>query len=66
MPIWNAIFLQHELTKLLKSSGNVFDVSGGPLIWFFAFRGKDWRLYATIQETLDLIDNDNVPNGEIK
>jgi hypothetical protein len=53
LPIRRALGLQHELTKLLQTSGNVLDVPGGPLVWFFAFSGEDWRVYAAVAEDYD-------------
>jgi hypothetical protein len=42
-PIKHALKLQYDL---LKTRGNTMDVPGGPLIWFLANRGEDWRVYA--------------------
>ncbi|CZR61240.1 uncharacterized protein PAC_11136 [Phialocephala subalpina] len=42
-PIRNILKLQYDL---LKTPGNTMDVPGGPLVWFFASRGEDWRVYA--------------------
>lgn len=42
-PIRNILKLQHDLCK---TPGNTMDVPGGPLVWFFASRGEDWRVYA--------------------
>ncbi|OCK85348.1 hypothetical protein K432DRAFT_439332 [Lepidopterella palustris CBS 459.81] len=42
-PIKNALQLQYDL---LKTRGNTMDVPGGPLVWFLASRGEDWRVYA--------------------
>jgi hypothetical protein len=42
-PIMNALRLQYDL---LKTRGNTMDVPGGPLVWFSANRGEDWRVYA--------------------
>ncbi|KAH7128364.1 hypothetical protein B0J11DRAFT_603540, partial [Dendryphion nanum] len=42
-PIKYALQLQSEL---LKIPGNDIPVPGGPLVWFFANRGEDWRVYA--------------------
>ena len=41
-PVRNALKLQHDL---LKQPGNTMDVPGGPLAWFVATRGEDWRVY---------------------
>ncbi|KAF2474461.1 uncharacterized protein BDR25DRAFT_386024 [Lindgomyces ingoldianus] len=41
-PIRNALKLQYDL---LKTKGNTMDVPGGPLVWFLANRGEDWRVY---------------------
>jgi hypothetical protein len=47
-PIKNALKLQYDL---LKTRGNSMDVPGGPLVWFLASRGEDWRVYgATVYE----------------
>jgi hypothetical protein len=42
-PIKHALKLQYDL---LRTRGNNMDVPGGPLLWFFANRGEDWRVYA--------------------
>ncbi|KAF2793994.1 hypothetical protein K505DRAFT_417428 [Melanomma pulvis-pyrius CBS 109.77] len=42
-PIKHALQLQYDL---LHIPGNTMDVPGGPLIWFLANRGEDWRVYA--------------------
>lgn len=42
-PIKHALQLQYDL---LKTTGNTMDVPGGPLVWFLANRGEDWRVYA--------------------
>jgi hypothetical protein len=42
-PIKYALKIQYDL---LKARGNTMDVPGGPLIWFLASRGEDWRVYA--------------------
>jgi len=42
-PVRNALKLQHDL---LKMPGNTMYVPGGPLVWFVATRGEDWRVYA--------------------
>jgi hypothetical protein len=42
-PIKHALQLQYDL---LHTYGNTMDVPGGPLIWFLANRGEDWRVYA--------------------
>jgi len=44
-PIKNALQLQYDL---LKTRGNTMDVPGGPLVWFLANKGEDWRVYAAI------------------
>ena len=41
-PIRDMLQLQY---RLLKMRGNNMDVPGGPLVWFFANRGEDWRVY---------------------
>jgi hypothetical protein len=41
-PVRNALKLQYDL---LKQPGNTMDVPGGPLAWFVATRGEDWRVY---------------------
>ena len=47
-PIKNALKLQYDL---LKTTGNTMDVPGGPLVWFLANHGEDWRVYgATVYE----------------
>jgi hypothetical protein len=43
LPIMKALRLQHDLMKI---PGNTVEVLGGPLVWFFANRGEDWRVYA--------------------
>ncbi|RYP08292.1 hypothetical protein DL765_008834 [Monosporascus sp. GIB2] len=42
-PIKHALQLQYDL---LHTRGNTMDVPGGPLVWFMANRGEDWRVYA--------------------
>ncbi|RYP93668.1 hypothetical protein DL770_000199 [Monosporascus sp. CRB-9-2] len=42
-PIKHALQLQYDL---LHTCGNTMDVPGGPLVWFLANRGEDWRVYA--------------------
>ncbi|KAF2495383.1 hypothetical protein BU16DRAFT_561664 [Lophium mytilinum] len=42
-PIKHALQLQYELWRY---PGNTMDVPGGPLVWFLANRGEDWRVYA--------------------
>jgi hypothetical protein len=42
-PIKHALQLQYDL---LQTPGNTMDVPGGPLVWFLANRGEDWRVYA--------------------
>jgi hypothetical protein len=42
-PIKHALQLQYDL---LRTPGNTMDVPGGPLVWFLANRGEDWRVYA--------------------
>ncbi|KAL1592242.1 hypothetical protein SLS60_011319 [Paraconiothyrium brasiliense] len=49
-PIQNCLQLQLEL---LETQGNTIDVPGGPLVWYFAYRGEDWRLYAGHVEVKD-------------
>ncbi|OCL07705.1 hypothetical protein AOQ84DRAFT_294587, partial [Glonium stellatum] len=44
-PIKNALELQYNL---LKTHGNTMDVPGGPLVWFLAYRGEDWRVYGAV------------------
>ena len=44
-PIRNALKLQYDLVKI---RGNTMDVPGGPLVWFFASRGEDWRVYGAV------------------
>jgi len=44
-PIKNALQLQYDL---LKAKGNRMDVPGGPLVWFLANRGEDWRVYGAV------------------
>ncbi|PMD34539.1 hypothetical protein L207DRAFT_467194 [Hyaloscypha variabilis F] len=42
-PIKHALKLQYDL---LKTRGNTMDVPGGPLVWFLANHGENWRVYA--------------------
>jgi hypothetical protein len=42
-PIQYALQLQQDL---LNTRGNTMDVPGGPLVWFLAYRGENWRVYA--------------------
>ncbi|KAE9366418.1 hypothetical protein N431DRAFT_419663 [Stipitochalara longipes BDJ] len=49
-PIKNALKLQYDL---LKTRGNTMDVPGGPLVWFFASRGEDWRVYGAFVHEQD-------------
>jgi hypothetical protein len=44
-PIKNALQLQYDL---LKTPGNIMEVPGGPLVWFLANRGEDWRVYGAV------------------
>jgi hypothetical protein len=44
-PIKNTLKLQYDL---MKTRGNTMDVPGGPLVWFFASRGEDWRVYGAV------------------
>jgi hypothetical protein len=41
-PIWKLLRLQDELQIRAQQS---LSEQGGPLVWFFANRGEDWRLY---------------------
>ena len=43
--IKNALQLQYDL---LKTQGNTMDVPGGPLVWFLANKGEDWRVYTAV------------------
>lgn len=49
-PIKHALKLQYDL---LKTPGNTMDVPGGPLTWFLANRGEDWRVYAAFVHEKD-------------
>ncbi|KAJ4359985.1 uncharacterized protein N0V89_000544 [Didymosphaeria variabile] len=49
-PIQNSLQLQLEL---LETQGNTMGVPGGPLVWYLAYRGEDWRLYAGHVEVQD-------------
>lgn len=48
-PIWNLLRLQEELQIYSKKG---LDEQGGPLVWFFANRGEDWRLYGCYTDTV--------------
>jgi hypothetical protein len=41
-PIWTLLRLQE---KLQVRSNQLLAEQGGPLVWFFANRGEEWRLY---------------------
>jgi hypothetical protein len=43
LPILEALKLQYDLMKV---TGNSVEVPGGPLVWYLAKRGEDWRVYA--------------------
>jgi hypothetical protein len=53
LPIFQCLKLQYELMKI---TGNTVDVPGGPLVWFFANAGENWRVYAGY-----IIERDDVP-----
>jgi hypothetical protein len=42
-PIKHTLQLQYDIHH---TPGNTMDVPGGPLVWFLANRGEDWRVYA--------------------
>lgn len=42
-PIKQALQLQQ---KLFKVRGDTMDIPGGPLVWFMANHGEDWRVYS--------------------
>jgi hypothetical protein len=41
-PIWRLLSLQEGLAV---ESGEGFKEQGGPLVWFLASKGEDWRVY---------------------
>ena len=43
LPVMEALRLQYYLMKI---NGNTVEVPGDPLVWSFANRGEDWRIYA--------------------
>jgi hypothetical protein len=43
LPIIGALKCQYEMMKI---AANTVEVPGGPLVWFLANRGEDWRIYA--------------------
>jgi hypothetical protein len=43
LPIMEALNLQRSL---LTTPGNTANIPDDPLVWFFANRGEDWRVYA--------------------
>ena len=50
MPIRILLELQCDL---LVESKPIPDDSSGPLVWFFANQGDEWRLYGCVAEMLD-------------
>jgi hypothetical protein len=53
-PIRNMLKLQYDLAK---TPGNNREVPGGPLVWFMANRGEEWRVYgAVINEEEDRLN----------
>jgi len=48
LPIWKMLRIQKELQSQSKRNLEY----GGPLVWYIAYRGKEWRLYAcyTVEE----------------
>lgn len=49
-PIKYALELQYDL---IKTRGNTEGVPGGPLVWFLANRGEDWRVYGAVVHEQD-------------
>jgi hypothetical protein len=47
-PIWRLLKMQEELQIQAK---NNLDEQGGSLVWFFAYRGGEWRLYGYYTDT---------------
>jgi len=47
-PIWKLLRLQEELQIQAQQ---LLSEQGGPLVWFFANRGEDWRLYGCYLDT---------------
>jgi hypothetical protein len=47
-PIWKLLRLQDELQIRAQQT---LSEQGGPLVWFFANRGEDWRLYGCYVDT---------------
>jgi hypothetical protein len=47
-PIWKLLRLQEELQT--QASKDLAE-QGGPLVWFFAYRGEDWRLCGCYTDT---------------
>ncbi|KAF4632991.1 hypothetical protein G7Y89_g5141 [Cudoniella acicularis] len=56
-PIWKLLRLQEELQIRAKQ---LLSEQGGPLVWFFANRGEDWRLYGCYLDTEE--DNEDEEN----
>jgi hypothetical protein len=47
-PIWKLLRLQEEVQIQAQQ---LLSEQGGPLVWFFANRGEDWRLYGCYLDT---------------
>jgi hypothetical protein len=56
-PIWKLLRLQDELQIRAQQT---LSEQGGPLVWFFANRGEDWRLYGCYVDTEE--DNEDEEN----
>jgi hypothetical protein len=56
-PIWKLLRLQDELQIRAQQT---LSEQGGPLVWFFANRGEDWRLYGCYVDTEE--DNEGEEN----
>lgn len=55
-PIWKLLRLQEELETQAKMR---LDEQGGPLVWFLANKGEDWRLYGCYIETQETEDQEH-------
>jgi hypothetical protein len=54
LPIRHALSLQLELHRIARTCGNGVEMSDEPLVWFFAYCGEDWRIYAAFKECHDI------------